>query len=91
MATYKKLLKNRNGDNIIPVTDADTYSTTEKKVGVWIDGKPIYRKSFTYSYASGSTWRKFGEISNLGTFIGIFGSFHRTDGNITDCPICKIE
>lgn len=47
MATYRKILKNRAGDIIIPVTDADTYSTTEQKVGVWIDGKPIYRRVLT--------------------------------------------
>lgn len=47
MATYKKVLKNRAGDTIIPVTDADTYSTTEQKVGVWTDGKPIYRRVLT--------------------------------------------
>jgi hypothetical protein len=55
MATYKKLLKNRAGDTIIPVTDADTYSTTEKKVGVWIDGKPIYRRVLTLPGITGGT------------------------------------
>ena len=55
MATYKKLLKNRAGDTIIPVTDADTYSTTEKKVGVWIDGRPIYRRVLTLPGIAGGT------------------------------------
>lgn len=27
--------------------DSATYSTTEKKVGTWIDGKPLYRKTLT--------------------------------------------
>lgn len=44
MATYKKLLKNRAGDTIIPVTDRDIYSTTEQVIGAWINGKPLYRK-----------------------------------------------
>ena len=43
MATYKKLLKNRAGDTIIPVTERDTYTTTEQVVGTWINGKPVYR------------------------------------------------
>lgn len=47
MATYKKLLKNRAGDTIIPVTDRDVYSTTEQVIGEWIDGKPLYRRVFT--------------------------------------------
>ena len=71
MATYKKVLKNRAGDTIIPVTDADTYSTNEKKVGVWIDGKPIYRKTivldFTSVPAAGLTWNH--GISNFSKMI----------------------
>ena len=55
MATYNKLLKNLAGDINIPVTDADTYSTTEKKVGVWIDGKPIYRRVLTLPGITGGT------------------------------------
>lgn len=26
--------------------DLEVYSTTEKQVGIWIDGKPIYRRTF---------------------------------------------
>lgn len=55
MATYKKLLKNRAGDTIIPVTDADRYSGTEKKVGIWIDGKPIYRRVLNLPAITGGT------------------------------------
>lgn len=49
MATYRKLLKNRKGDIIIPVTDLmESYSLDEVNTGKkWIDGKPIYRKCYT--------------------------------------------
>lgn len=47
MATYKKLLKDKDGNSIIPVTERDVYSTTEQVIGQWIDGKPIYRRVFT--------------------------------------------
>lgn len=49
MAVYKKLLKNRKGDTIIPVTDlVENYSLDEVNTGKkWIDGKPIYRKCYT--------------------------------------------
>lgn len=60
MAVYKKLLKNRKGDTIIPVTDLDaTYSTAEVDTGkLWIDGKKIYRRCFsgTYSVTGGSVF-----------------------------------
>lgn len=47
MATYRKLLKNRNGDIIIPVVDAmGDYSTSEVDTGYhWIDGRKIYKKT----------------------------------------------
>lgn len=38
---------------------ADLYSETEKIVGQWVDGKPIYQKTFTFkpsSYGSGSQY-----------------------------------
>lgn len=52
MATYRKLLKNRNGDIIIPVTDLmDDYSTTEINTGrKWIDGRYIYKKTIDFGY-----------------------------------------
>lgn len=38
------------------IESANTYSTEEKVVGTWIDGKPIYRKVFTFpSYSLGGT------------------------------------
>ena len=47
MATYRKLLKNRAGDTIIPVVDwLEDYSTSEVDTGrLWVDGKHIYKKS----------------------------------------------
>ena len=36
----------------------DVYSTDEQRIGTWIDGRPIYRKTFsnlTYG-TKGSTW-----------------------------------
>ena len=43
MAVYHKLLKNKAGDTIIPVTQV-VYSTSEMAIGKWIDGKILYRK-----------------------------------------------
>ena len=33
-------------DGFEEVTDTKIYSTDEQRVGTWIDGKPLYRKSF---------------------------------------------
>ena len=38
------------------INNINTYSTSETDTGMkWIDNKPIYRKCFTFDYASGST------------------------------------
>lgn len=41
---------NVNGDirqNGVSIFDKNNYSTSEKKIGKWIDGKPIYRKTIS--------------------------------------------
>lgn len=73
MTTYKKQLKDKNGNIIYPdvgidlgnvvysddpttpigdIIDPYTYSTTETRVGTWIDGKPIYRRVFSGTASS---------------------------------------
>lgn len=32
------------------VNNLHTYSTTEKRIGTWIDGKPLYRKVIDFGY-----------------------------------------
>ena len=50
MAIFRKLLKNRKGDIIIPVVDLmEDYSTSEINTGRhWTDGKTIYTKTFFF-------------------------------------------
>lgn len=57
---------NTTNQNIENLT---TYSTTEKVVGTWIDGKPIYRKVITQNVSNMSS-----EVDiNLGTTdVGVF-------------------
>ena len=43
-------------NGVIPnYENARTYSTSEIKVGTWIDGKPIYRKVFSFTTPTGNT------------------------------------
>ena len=34
--------------------EANNFSTDEKVIGTWIDGKPLYQKTFEWTYANGS-------------------------------------
>ena len=35
------------------IKGTDIYSTTEQVVGIWIDGRPIYKKSLSFTPSSG--------------------------------------
>lgn len=55
------------------VNDLNTYSTTEQVVGIWINGKPIYRKVIEGTTASSNSPTAIGSISNLGIIVDIRG------------------
>lgn len=43
-----------------------SYSTSEEIVSTWIDGKPVYEKTYEYTIPTGTnTWRSVGTISNV--------------------------
>jgi hypothetical protein len=53
------------------VSRAMSYSTTEQKTGgKWIDGKPIYKKTF-YSATNWANYAIIGNIPNIGTIVTI--------------------
>lgn len=82
MATYRKLLKNRAGDTIIPVVDAmGDYSTSEIDTGYkWIDGKTIYKKTVDCGTLPNATVKDIAHnISNVSMIMKIEGIFYSLD------------
>lgn len=68
----------------------DTYSTEEKVVGIWIDGKPLYRKtiSFNNTLSAGYPIEKEHNISNVSTiFIDAGHSFIVDTSNNKSIPL----
>lgn len=70
-------------DTVSPVEYAhpNDYSTTEKIVGTWIDGKPIYQKTFgpfwtSSYYTAGRNWVSLIDVAscNIETYIGSSGT-----------------
>lgn len=60
--------------NYVDEKNIEVYSTDEVKTNkVWIDGKPIYRKTFTTTNLPGDTTTTLGNISSLDTVIDING------------------
>ena len=63
-----------NAPSLNAVETFVSYSTTEKKIGTWIDGKPLYRKVFTIGNVGTSSSATLGTISNLDTVIKLNGA-----------------
>lgn len=54
----------------------EEYSTTEQVIGKWVDGKPIYRKTFSFNLGSTiNTWSTIGTIANIKLPIRFYGMF----------------
>ena len=63
-------LKDNDG-NVFPKS-CEIYSTTEKRIGKWVDGKPIYRKSFSGTTVNNSNV-VLGYISDIDNVINAYG------------------
>lgn len=62
-------------NGIIPRYEtANTYSTTEQRIGTWINDKSIYRRVFNIGNVSPSATSVLGSISNLDAVISMFGA-----------------
>ena len=67
------------GTFMVRTNNSDFYSTDEKVVGIWTDGKPIYQKTVELSeplVMTGSTWYPIGLnaiTDNINTIISAFG------------------
>ena len=64
-----------NGSNLI--LDAQIYSTDEKQVGVWIDGKPLYQKTINITDFSSGEHSLISDASNIDKLVDWKGNFHR--------------
>jgi len=80
------------------INNISTYSTSETKVGTWIDGKPIYRKTITISsfpsYSASGSIGGTGDyntgITNMETAINMYGMYYDTSSeNQATFSICN--
>lgn len=88
MATYRKLLKNRKGDTIIPVVDViGDYSTSEVNTGyTWVDGKPIYKRVFAATFTTPAVGTRLTIDlidSNIDNVIRACGNYSPNNSSIT--------
>lgn len=106
MATYKKQLKDQNGNNIIPAlgtgtvtgtnidwtTTAQSYSTTEMDTGAtWIDGKHIYKKTFSFTLDNADSTTVNHGISDFGLLIKFEGTVVQSSTKTVPIPRTLID
>jgi hypothetical protein len=73
--------------NTTKITNLQAYSTSETKIGTWIDGKPLYRKVIdTGALPNATTKTVSSGISNLKKIVFIHGIGHNTTSD-TYIPI----
>ena len=69
------------------VDNKNNYSTEEKVIGKWIDGKPIYRKVLNINAIDIYNWSYIPEVDNLNIKKIINAVFMGIDGKYQDCVI----
>lgn len=68
-------------DSPVSVGNDTDYSTTEKIVGTWIDGKPIYQKTVSTTISAVNDWTNIAHnISNLSNCVKAFGTIANAAG-----------
>ncbi len=69
------LIYTKTNDTQMSISDGNEYSTDEQLVGHWIDGKPVYQKTFTgTTTATTSSDSVAGTIATLGTLVDSNGT-----------------
>ena len=68
------------------VDESGTYSTTETKIGTWINNKPIYRKVLSFTTPSGNVDYTINTGVSMDTIISVYGGISEASGGITPIP-----
>jgi len=78
--SYVTLQYTKTTDSAIEIGVDTDYSTTEKIVGTWIDGKPVYQKTVYCGALPNNTSKNVAHgISNLGRVVGETACFGNAD------------
>ena len=59
--------------------DKFNYSTSEQRIGTWIDGNPLYRIVASINLQNYTSWTNLVHISNLKRVINIYGSLNNVN------------
>ena len=77
-------------DSLYIAKTGNNYSTEERVVGTWIDGKPVYQKTIIGNFETGrvgSSWGNITLVPNIDTIVyivGYYNDYHST------CDIAEV-
>jgi hypothetical protein len=76
-----------DGEELYNPNNSEKYSTSEIKIGTWIDGKTLYRKVVNIGALPNSSTKQVAHnISNMGSVVSLRGMV--TDGRFFPIPYC---
>ena len=85
---YIMLKYTKTTDTAISIGNDTDYSTEEKIVGTWIDGKPLYQKTINFGVLPNATTKEVAHnISNLGHVVDIRGTSYTSTGTFMPLPL----
>lgn len=88
----KDVIYNIVDDNIPVVNDTSLYSTEERIIGTWIDGKPIYRKTMTCTFnCTANQWTNVLNIASMNIKQLINCTALRTNDNVFYSPFAMVS
>lgn len=68
---------------------SDLYSTDEKIIGQWIDGKPLYQKTIDFGALPNNTTKSVNHnIQNIDYVVNLFGAAYRSSDGIVNTLPC---
>ena len=68
------------------VDESESFSTTETKIGTWINGKPIYRKVFSFTTPTGNVDITIPTGVSMDRIISVYGGIAEASGGLTPIP-----
>lgn len=68
------------------INDSNTYSTNEKVIGAWIDGKPLYRKTINIGVINAGSNSINHNTENIASLIKIYGFGINGDNEFIPLP-----
>ena len=85
-AYHQKILPFLGGNIATTITNGNIYSQEERVVGIWVDGRPLYQKTYilnlSRSYSANTTYNEVFDSDTNKAAVKVWGTYEDNDGRI---------